>query len=83
MRLIVSCTTVVQPCTEPLLEHIRPATLWLDGYNRERANYVTAALHFSIAKGLSLGYLYKHGHDAPAFKGVTRQALTIGVGFGS
>ena len=28
-------------------------------------------------------YLYEHGHDAPAFKGVTRQALTIGVGFGS
>ena len=57
--------------------------LWLEGYNRERANYLTAALDFSIAKGLSLGYLYKHGHDAPAFKGVTRQALTIGVGFGS
>ena len=57
--------------------------LWLTGYNRERANYLTAALDFSIARGLSLGYLYKHGHDAPAFKGVTRQALTIGVGFGS
>jgi hypothetical protein len=57
--------------------------LWLEGYNREWANYVTAALDFSIAKGLSLGYLYKQGHDAPAFKGVTRQALTIGIGFGS
>ena len=54
----------------------------LAGYSRDAANYLTVSLDFTIAKGLSIGYAYKHGHDAPAFKGVTRQALTIGIGFG-
>jgi len=56
--------------------------IWLDGYHRDTANYFTASLDFTIAKGLTIGYAYKHGYDAPAFKGVTRQALTIGIGFG-
>jgi hypothetical protein len=55
---------------------------WLDGYQRETANYFTAAIDFTIAKGIAVGYAYKHGFDAPAFKGVTRQALTIGLRFG-
>jgi hypothetical protein len=55
---------------------------WLDGYDRDTSNYVTASLDFTIAKGWTVGYAYRHGQDAPAFKGVTRQALTIGIGFG-
>jgi hypothetical protein len=54
----------------------------LSGYQRDDANYFAASLDFQIAKGFSFGYAYKRGHDAPAFKGVNRMALTVGIGFG-
>jgi hypothetical protein len=53
----------------------------LSGYEREDANYFTASLDFQIAKGLTFGYAFRRGHDAPAFRGVNRMALTLGLGF--
>jgi hypothetical protein len=55
---------------------------WLSGYSRDDANYFSASLDFQVAKGFTFGYSYKRGRDAPAFRGVNRMALTIGVGFG-
>jgi len=54
----------------------------LSGYNRDTANLAAVSLDLQIAKGFIIGYAFKRGRDAPAFKGVSRMALTVGIGFG-
>jgi hypothetical protein len=55
----------------------------LSGYTRDEANLFSLSLDFQIAKGFTLGYAYKKGHDAPAFKGTNRMAITAGLTFGN
>jgi hypothetical protein len=56
--------------------------LALSGYERDTANSLNASLDLQIAKGFTFGFAYRKGHDAPAFRGVNRMALTLGIGFG-
>lgn len=56
--------------------------LSLSGYERDSANSFNASLDLQIAKGFTFGFAYRRGHDAPAFTGVNRMALTLGIGFG-
>ncbi len=53
---------------------------WLLPLERERKhNLVSASLSFPVAEKVSVGLAFKHGRDAPEFKGTHDYGLTVGV----
>ena len=52
---------------------------YLPDEDEERKNLLTAAIDFGIADNYSVGLSYKHGAEAPEFKGTHSLGLTIGI----
>jgi len=79
LALLVDLYPLSQRLNVPVTFSFTDTAYYLPDENEERKNLLKAAIDLEVASGVTVGVEYKHGAQAPEFKGTHSIGLTLGL----